>query len=514
MGFKPQGVSIPGAFSRTNSGGNSNFKQRPTDRLCTITGYDVAHNTIIVTEDISGNVLEAKVGDAHIQRNRAREQTNPSAQPQRWVGYDIDARMEEHLPVGEKVVLERCITTKKLNVGGQEKRLVECTRVIHITAPSPEKTFHGVFTISAFQGRISNVQSWADRAISSDDQEALSTIASELDDNKAAYENKENRPNLGVQFRVIVPKELEAGKEEKDREWEVIDSSPPFDWVQQEKDAAGNVVRPGHPLDGAKFGELINGYFEYVFGAEDGSVAPKFSEDVLATAKVEVMTYVSYLASSMSTSMQIPDREWDPLYELSHTRTKYAQDDTEFTVGKNWAVRGILSLSEDKAPKTKTESWTKRDLAVRLFANALRMNVHRFVATSEGNRVRPHPAIERVRDEPTQEAGAAAEQSQAPAARGSLATPPSQPAARPAASAPSLSAPAADPFGGGASDPFLDSMAAAPAAASTAAPLATPETDAFDEAPAVPAAEPAAQPAAAPAAAQTARKPFAGRRSV
>ena len=475
MSFAPPGVSIAKAFVKQD-GGSKSYQQK-IDRLCTITSWaDVARGVVHVTEDGTNNVIEARVAADDIARNVESARKNPNPVPQRWAGYAIDQRMEKELPVGTKIVLERCNTIKKFPEGGVDKRIVECSRVIHVTDPSPSKIFKGLFTISGYKGQIRNVQHWNDMAISVDDLSALEEIANELDKTCAAYENKENRPGLGVQFRTIVPHDLEPGKPESERVWSVIDTSPQFDWTAAVRDEAQNVIEPGHPISGDTFAQLANDYQDYILGvaAHDGQAAApgRFDAETAAKVKVEVLTYTSFLASNMSQYMQIPEQEFSPIYQMANTPIKWGQEDEEPRTGKNWGVFGILQLSSDKADAV-NKTWITRDLATRLFANGFRGNLQNCVKTSTGNKAKAIPELDRPKlEQPANAARRGAAPSSAPSS--TMAPPVAPPVAAPVAANTPITAPVAAPvsagvFGDG--DPFLAAMEVS--AQQTAAPVSS-----------------------------------------
>lgn len=485
--FRPSGVSIPEAMSRSNTSARADNR----DRLVVVDEYDLARGRIKVTEVDSGKKFEVYVDPAKAAVGTA------SGTDDKWRGNCIDERMSSQVPVGSRMVLESATTEKWITVGGAKVGQLKANWIVNVPEAAPDKCFTGIITVNAHGHRLTNVQLWNEKAIDAQTPEGEAELSKLFEDaNQIASDHaaKKRVIGLGVQFRAMVPKE-------NDREgkptYEVIDCSPPFDWVRAVPAQDGQDEVPGHPLDGKTIEDELVAYMDYLYGSEgDASKgieasAPRFPADVLEKLVVEVMPYRAYQAAPRSDNMELKN-ERNPLYWMAHTRTKYNPEDEDYASGKNWAVRGIVMLTGDKKPEERGQDWEDRNLVTRLFVNSWKGNVHKMVRSSTGGRVNPHPGMDRPEVEnatPRAQAGglrSAPSQAAAPAAS-SPAT--SQP------STPSLQAPASDPFGG--HDPFaaaFNGTGAAAPAAEVAAPVA--EAPAEVASAATPAATPEATPEA------------------
>lgn len=428
MSYAPKGASLPARFKKATT--NSGFKQRPKDRLVTVDAYDLPNKSISATEVDTGRKIEARI--------------NPDKAPagnrnlsDKWNGNLIDERMESNIPVGSRIVLEACETEKKVQKGGVEVSLMRCNWVASPSDPSPEKSFTGTLTVNQYEDRIVGVQVWDAKAINpSEDERAIDELGAKLDEVVREFKEGLRPVGYGVQFRTLV----EVKRNNMDV-YEMVDSSPPFDWIRAEKDAEGKVLREGHPLDKEHLEAYLGGYLDYVYGSEDQSDpdAPKglVADGVVGEGQnmqVEVMVYRAFQAAPLSENMAIKN-ERHPLARLANVMIKYGQNDETGYIGKNWGVAGIAFLTSDQQPKKRGEEWKPRNLVNRVFTNGFSGNVHTMVQAFDGKRVYPHPALDRVR-----EAGVA------PEANASYGSTTAARQSAPVSSAPvQLSAPETDP---------------------------------------------------------------------
>ena len=426
--FNPQGTQR--AFVRQDGG--DGFKPRPQDLLVTIESYNIGQG-IMNCVDTRDRKISARISAAAISRNEARKAANPSGPTDiQWEGYCIDERMAKHLKVGHRIVLERAVSKRApIKQNNQTLYIYEADRVVNVSDPSPEKTFEGLFTVSTYEGRIFQVQHWAEKAIDINDVTAIENIRRELDEINNAYVQKQFLPTVGIQFRTVAP-----GANANDP-YVVLDTSPPFDWVPREKDENGVEISPGHPLDGNTFIGYVSGYTDYALG--------KFPKEQHPGVFVEMIRYVNFKASGLSRYMAVPENQYDPLFTLSHTQTKLAIDDGDFVQGKNYAVRGILQLSANK-PDNATQSWIVRNIAQRLHANGAKGHVHAWVRSFDGHKTSPHEALRQV---PTVKNGpASADHRPAPSAPTPAPSAPQSSIGAPAAQAPSTPMDDQSGFGG------------------------------------------------------------------
>lgn len=399
MSYAPKGASLPARFKKAAP--QSNFKQRPRDRLVTIESYNLADKSLVAMDEVfdpkSGETRTIKI-EARINPDKAG--TGTRGVSDKWNGNMIDERMEKALPPGSRVALEACETERRLQKNGEEVTLMRCNWVASPPDPSPHKSFRGIITVNQHNDRIVGVQKWRARGISpATDEESITALGEELDKIISEYQEGLRPVSLGVQFRTLV-----SIKRDNVDAYEMVDSSPPFDWIRAERDSEGKVLKEGHPLDRDHLERYLDGYLDYVYGAQDlsdadaprGLVADG-TIDKDAQIEVEVMVYDAYQAAPLSEHMAIKN-ERHPLSRLANVLIKYGQNDETSYVGKNWAVDGILFLTGDQAPKARGETWKSRNLVSRVFTNGFQGNLHQLVMAADGKRVYPHQKLDRVRE--------------------------------------------------------------------------------------------------------------------
>ena len=462
MSFSPKSsrVSVPNAFAPRQNAGRGNFRESPIDRLGTVISYgqytdasNASHPTIVVKEDESGRIYEARMSERAASMARTAQSSNvgPGQTQDNFRGNIIDDLMQKAIPVGDRVVLENTLYVKggRINVGGEERSVVEANYITHVTEPSPKKAFRGIFTVKADTkrpdgtdengsmgagGKVRDGQIWEEQAI--DKPEDIDRLVAELDEARRAYEAGERRPGRGVQFRAYVPAPENQGKPQV----EVVDSSPEFEWVRAERDPNDRtkILSDGYPLDGEEFRNLYAAYKDYIFGNPAEGMEPKFDEATLATVRIEVLTCRSYMASGYSKYLVFSDNPKHPLRRLCFTPTKGSPDDETYMYGKNWATLGIVMLTGDQFDK-KSNSLVTRDMIRRLFFNGPTGNLHSFIRTADGVKARASVAI----DNPERAARIAA--GNVPGATGgyNAPRPPQAPAAPVRAAAPAPVAPVA-----------------------------------------------------------------------
>lgn len=384
MGFKPQGMPSP--FMRSGAANGQKRRPRVIDMLVKIDGYELGQRQLLCTDE-QGSKMLVQIRPETVARNVARAKELAGTRPQapKWEGYLIDQRMEDSLPVGQKIVVEKAEKIRSLQQNGHTVGVFESDRIINIADPSPDKAFEGLFSISTYQNHVFHVQRWEDRGIAIDDHAQIDRVKLALEEGSRAFLNKELRPHYGVQFRVVTPASNPADN------CTVIDTSPHFDWIPRQFDASGQEIAPGKPLDGAKFMELLldeaEGYLGYVRST--------FPEDKHPGAFIEVCPYINYRAGPRSRYMAIPEKPFDPIYKLANTQTRLAIGDESMAQGKNWAVKGVLQLSADQVD-LQTRSFKPRNIAVRLHATGPMGHVHAWIRTSDNRKTQPHESLRPV----------------------------------------------------------------------------------------------------------------------
>jgi|SRR5476651_745256 len=401
MSFKPSNMANPFARQNTGTAAPRNLAQ---DLMVRIDSWDVGNKKLfglIENGPAAGDMATFSISKRSIDSGLASEQkrrANPQAEDRRvpWAGWRIDSDMAAHLRPGAMIVVERAqeigVATPRAN--GTKQHEFESWRIANVQQDSPEKTFAAIITISTYEGRVFQMQRWAEQAFRADDSGSISEVARQLDRIADQMANKEYPPTLGVQFSVVLP------NPDLRESHTCIDLSPPFDYIARQRDEQGNEIAPGRPLDSETFLQLIDDY-------KTQYVDVKFPQHEFPGVYIEVSTYLNYRGSRLSNYLAVPDREFDPIHVMSTTTSKLAQDDTQFVHEKNCAVRGVVQITADQ-PDEATRSFIPRNFVYRLHVNGRRDHVRALVMGSDGRRVSMAPELRLVMKPTTPRDGAPA----------------------------------------------------------------------------------------------------------
>lgn len=412
MSYKPKGApSLPSRYKKKVDSNTSTFKQRPKSRLVTVDGYELdeanPRNSVMLATEVKDNQIGAG-RKLKIKINPDKVATTQRTASDKWNGNLIDARMEKHFPVGSKMALEACITEKNIKKGGEtELSIVRCNWIRSVPDPSPEKSFTGVVTFNAKNGRIRGVQHYnnlvAINPATAEGDQAITELGDEMEKIVQAYRNNEYPITLGVRFRTLVKVDEENGVPV----YEVVDRSRPLDWIAAEVEGEGEdmkIIKEGHPVNREYLEGNLEGYLDFVYGSRDQSqedAEPGLVASGIVGADqelvVEVVPYRALAAAPMSKDMDVSN-ERSPLARLSNIMTKYGQKDDVGYIGKNWAVDGVVLLTADQAPQVRGEDWKSRNLVSAVLTDGYQNDIDVFVKAHDGGRVRVHPALGRVRD--------------------------------------------------------------------------------------------------------------------
>lgn len=397
--FRPKGVSASRPYQRGNQ-----QRDYPRDRLAVVNGFDLARGVLLATEQGTNQKLEVTVAQ--------RENQNAPAVPLRgaterkWSGNKIDALMAEALTEGSWVILEACRGSERITKGKESILPVAARWISNVSEPRPDKCFTGIFTLRNYKGVVDNVQAWDEKAIDANDAQALKAFAAELDEVFTKFANRERPVRRGFQFRLI--EELEpategvGGRPGRPPVLQTVNMSYPIDWLANESDDPDNL---GAPPTGAQFSEYVNGYIDYVWGSEDGSVQAAFPAERLEKMRFEITTYKFYKAGDSKYNERLivpepePGRPTNRLYQLGNTPTIYSFDDDP-VLGKNLAVRGILQLINDSFDKKANPPQIVANNMVRqLFTNGPVGHVQSMIQSADGYRVSVHPDLDWKREQ-------------------------------------------------------------------------------------------------------------------
>lgn len=406
MSYTPKQASLPTRFKKaeSNKSQNSGFKQYPRSILVTIDGFEIdekdpTQSVLLATDHERNRKIRAKLNPDKVARG-IRSASD------KWSGNLIDNRMQKALKVGEVVVLERAITEKNIKSGGEiESSIVRCDWVKPPPDGSPEKAFRAVFTVGAFDDRARGVQQYDREArninpATEEGERALDELGDHMDELVKKFRAGERPIPLGVKFHAMIKIDEKDGVPV----YQVINKSPPFDWVRAEKDDDENVISEGHPIDKENLENWLGGYLDYVYGSEDQSdpdaepglvkrgVAPEDKEII-----VEVMVYRALPCSSLSPQLDISN-ERSPLARICNVMSKFALEDDRLYVGKNWGVDGIIFLTSDQPPEKGQTEWKARNLVTNLFVDGYQADIHTMMKAFDGGKITVHPELTRVRD--------------------------------------------------------------------------------------------------------------------
>lgn len=464
---------------QSQSGGNGDQQQRPYDRLVTVLGYNTDARTL-ACEEPSGKKFEVFVNlDEYARGEKTAIQMNVD-RSKTWMGHSIDKQMEKNYPAGSKVILQRSRVHKKDN--GQGMAVTEVQRVIGVPNPEPDKTFQGIFTLTARTDenrmkRVARLQHWQNRAIDLTNTDALEELKVQMDEaaarngEKVGPNHMHTRPTIGVQFRAAIKTDRKF-QVDNSPIFEVVETSIPFDWMPGPLDESGKEIKSqAHPIKGEEMLDLAPQFYDYMENH------PQFKE-AFASGEVivEACPYKSYPASNnkqLQLTFGEPARdahaEKNPLYQLSHRKSYVDFAQTELIQGRNYAVNGIVQISPNKLEKiggkpVEIDSYWINNV----HANHTTGHVMAMVRTSEGFKAEPHANLKLIFEKKAEGEGAPAAVPAAPARTPAASAPAPAPTAAPARPAPQPQVDMDDDF-----DPFASPEAASRPSASRARPFST-----------------------------------------
>lgn len=355
MGFTSNTVASP--FKKNTA---QQRKRSPNSKIVVVDSYDLPSAKIHATA-LDGTKMIIHVSAAAIGWNKH----NPQAE---WEGFLIDKRMSNKLPAGTRIVIEKA--DRLAIVDGVW--IMECTRIINLTDQSPDKAFEGVYSVTEWDNKVFNVQHWNEQAIAYTDSENIEGFKALLDSEYKTYTSGTLIPTHGFQFRVIDTVDL------------VMDLSPRFDWIPSVKNEGGEEIKPGTPISGSIFEDLLNQYKEHV-------------EKHYPKHFVEIMIYTNYRHGPKSRYAQIPEHAAAPLRQLVSAKTRLAIGDTDFVTGGNIAVKGVIQLTADQVDM-RTKTFNNRNIVARLFPDGPIGHVCRWIKTAEDHKVEVHSDLKVIRD--------------------------------------------------------------------------------------------------------------------
>ena len=399
MTYRPKGASLPQRFKKENTSSDSSFKQYPQSRRAVVDSYDISgkpsENSILATEVGTGRKLKIKI-------NPDKLGNGPRSAADKWNGNMIDERMAKSVEPGETIALDSCITEKNDEKAGYS--IMRTNWIIQDQAP--EKTFQGFITASSYNDHVTALQAYGEmKNINPGTEEGLAAVTDlgeKMDAACASYKAGERPVTYGVKFHAMV----KVGEKDGVPEYEVINRTPPFDWIRAEKNSSDEVISGGHPMNREYLEEYLDGYLDYVYGSEDQSVENAepglVSRGVIsadAEVIVEVMPFRAFAVSSLSKYMETSNPR-APLSVMCNVMTKFGQEDDNGYVGKNWARKAVVLFTSDQAPEKRDGEWKTRNLATRALVYGRQGDIDAMLPAFDGGRIRIHPSLAAQRDYP------------------------------------------------------------------------------------------------------------------
>jgi len=383
---------------------NAGNQQNSFDRLVTVLGYDTDKKTLFV-EDDKGRKYETYISkEDFLKAEDSATAKKLDTSTIKWMGHDINKKMEKANPVGSKVILQKTKVIKKDN--GEGYALTEASRIIGVPNPEADKTFQGVFSISHRMDeernkRISRVRHWQpSRGIDINDDESIAELKKEIDEAVSHHETKVGEQNvtvpmLGIQMRALM-KTDKINPQDNTPIYEAVDSTINFDWMRE---AGGDGQSKGHPMTGNEMLSLREGYIEYISNHE------QFKSHV-DDMKIEICVYRVYPASknkNLQLTFGIESRDLNadknPLYQLAHRQNFVDIEQTERVEGVNYAVNGIIQIAGNKPEKVNGKFVEVPNYWVNnIHANHIKGHVFAFIRTAEGHKVEVHPNLQLIRE--------------------------------------------------------------------------------------------------------------------
>lgn len=333
--------------------GNQSGYQRTYDRLVEVIGYNLESKTVYVKDETEKKYAVSIDPEKYAATVNAIKAKNTQGAPAPYMGHEIDEKMKKAIPVGKKMILKNSKVIKKDNGEGYAQTLV--SKINAVTVDAPNKTFSGIFTVSAKTNKdrnkvIGRVQNWKDQSIDINDEEKLQQLKKDIDE-AASFSGKKigeynvTMPTMGVQFWALMETDRINPLDNK-MVLEAVEGSIPFDWIIPENETGDKAK--GHPLTGDEMLGMVEGFMDYI------SNHPNF-KDKLDKMRIEISPYYSYPASEndkLKLTFGDPKKDQyahkNPLYKLSHARSFVDMDQTEEIQGRNLAVRGIVQISDNK----------------------------------------------------------------------------------------------------------------------------------------------------------------------
>ncbi len=376
----------------------SNYQaQRPIDRLVTVISVDPKAATAMVLDEKANKKFQVFI-DPEVVVERDKKNMDRDIATVKYMGHKIDEKLAKNFPAGSKMIVKQSIVTKKED----EYSLLKANNIKSVTAPEPDKTYHGLFSVTYRIDKSSGVKKeLVGRIYSHDlkginlfDEQAVDKLANEIDEalkgqNEQMGEFRVTKPTIGVRFVTLKKNGADATGAPV---YESINSSLFFDWMKGASDENGNEMKDqAHALTGAEFKQLADMYKEYI---ERQPMMENINpEDV----EVEVRPYRSYPASTNDNLLLTNPKS--PLYRMSHSEARCSLDDELTVTGKFMGVSGIIQISPNKPVKVGGQ-WTEVPIywANNLHANGYNGHIDAFIRTSEGYKVNVHESLKFIKD--------------------------------------------------------------------------------------------------------------------
>ena len=386
--------------------------------LIEVTGYDIHDREGAVGVMLGKRVKDGQEVEISVNKTKVDAQlgvakaANSKTEAGSWHGALINKDMAEHVPVGSWVVAENAIYQKQVKAGGTTRLAYETNWIHMASAPIPEKAIEGIMTADTpVKGHVNNIQVWGKPLSITNNEDEIKALIANYEDRAKSWDPDLYLPRHGFALRAVLRDgttmdlyDEAAGKKIPTEVATVIDTIYPNEWIYERGDE-GQEPKQNRPVSGEDLGNDIDGYSQYI--------QERFPE---GNVDIEVLPYTSYFTSRTHKSFHIDNYNF-LLRSMAMTPIRLAQDvpgknPEEPSVGKNYAVHGILLIIDDKTtrdPKTQRPMVQEQFMAQKFFPNAGNYSgpLHNMLRTADNMPVRVVKALEAPRRENANKATAA-----------------------------------------------------------------------------------------------------------
>lgn len=419
------GARASRSFSKDSA--STKRRQYPRSMLIEVTGYDIHERDgsvgVVIGKRLSdGQEVEISIKKDKVdaQQARIKADTSKKTDAGSWHGALINADMRDQVPAASWIVAENALFQKAIKIPGGQRLAYEANWIHASPGASPDKAIQGIMTSDTpSNGHVNNIQVWGKALSITNNADEVHALIEKYGQIANSWDEEAHLPRHGFAMRAVVrngeSREIynEAeGKRVPTEVATVIDTTYPNEWIY-ERGEEGEEPKQNRPINGDDLGADVDGY--------SGYIEERFPDQEV---DIEVLPYDSYFTSRTHNSFRVS--EYGALKDMATTPILLAQqvpgeDPEEPSVGKNYAVHGILLIIDDKVdkdPKTRQSVLKEQFMAQKFFGNAGSYSgpLHSMLRTADDMPVSVVAELEAPRRERSTPAPAAAADQRAAAA--------------------------------------------------------------------------------------------------